>query len=577
MISVGARFSTLFLFSVVLFGQVNGRLSGTVTDASGAAIPGAKVDVLVPGGVQAVYSGTTNQEGIFSFSAVRPETYEVKITSTGFAQYSAKRVKIDPLAETSLGIVKLEVSSTEQSVEVVAGVELVQVTSNELSATVTRQQIQDLPAFGRQVSALFTTQAGVSDGRGPTVVNGLRTSAANVTLDGVNIQDNFIRNNSLDFMPIRPTIEQISEMTIAVGNASSTIGGGAAQVTLSTRSGSNEYHGSVYWYNRNSGFSANEFFNNRSGVSIPFLNQNQPGAALGGKIIRDKLFFFGNWEEFILRQQSSQLRTVLTPSAKTGVFQYNRGASSANLLQLRNIGIDSFMSPQIQALPAGNTTDRGDGFNTTGYRFNARANTARRQLVGRLDYYLSSKHSFSGTYNYTFERNDRADVSDRFYDAIPPNFTSTNRNFTSFGWRWTASPTLTNELRGGFLLSPTQFMRDGDAPGLFVTNTLFTNPVNSFLPQGRRTNTYSIQDNANWLKGKHDISFGFQGQLNRNTRDHTTTAPPSQPIPWELAPTTPRDSRPRSCPGSIQAILVTRIPCTRLWAESSAAWRRRST
>ncbi|MBL8231413.1 MAG: TonB-dependent receptor [Bryobacterales bacterium] len=505
----------LFLLSTSLFAQVNGRLAGIVTDPSGAAVPNAQVDVLVPGGVQAVYSAKTNDAGLFSFSAVRPEIYEVVISAPGFSRFNAKKVKVDPLTETSLGTVKLEVASTEQTVEVVAGVEAIQLTSNELSTTVTRQQIQDLPALGRQVSALFTTQAGVSDGRGPTVINGMRTSAANVTLDGVNIQDNFIRNNSLDFMPIRPTIEQISEMAIAVGNASSTVGGGAAQVTLSTRSGSNEFHGSVYWYNRNSAFSANEFFNNRSGVRIPFLNLNQPGASLGGRIIRDKLFFYGNWEEFKLRQQSSQLRTVLTPSARTGVFQYNRGANSANLLQLRSVSVDSFMAPQLQALPEGNSTDRGDGFNTTGYRFNARANTDRRQYVGRLDYYMSSAHSFSGTYNYTFERNDRPDLSDRFYTPIAPTFTSTDRHFTSLGWRWTASPSLTNEFRGGFLLSPTQFMRDQQPPNLFVTNTLFTNPVNEFLPQGRYTNTYSIQDNATWLKGKHEISFGFQGQLIR--------------------------------------------------------------
>lgn len=517
----------LFFLSTSLFAQVNGRLVGIVSDPTGAAVPNAQVDVLIPGGTQAVYVTKTNDAGLFSFSAIRPETYEVHISAPGFSRFVARRIKIDPLSETSLGTVKMELAATEQTVEVVAGVDAVQLTSNELSTTVTRQQIQDLPALSRQVSALFTTQAGVSDGRGATVINGMRTSAANVTLDGVNIQDNFIRNNALDFMPIRPTIEQISEMTIAVGNAASSVGGGAAQVTLSTRSGSNDYHGSLYWYNRNSKFSANEFFNNRSGVAIPFLNLNQPGASLGGRIIRDKMFFFGNWEEFRLKQQASQLRTVLTPSARSGVFQYNRGANSANLLQLRNISVDSFMAPQVQALPAGNSTDRGDGFNTTGYRFNARQNSKRRQFVGRLDYYLSSKHSLSGTYNYTYENNDRPDLSDRFYDPIAPTYTATDRHFTSLGWRWTASPTLTNEVRSGFLLSPTKFLRSDQPPGMFVTNTLFTNPVNEFLQQGRFTNTYSVQDNANWLVGKHDISFGFQSQFIRTEPYNDGGAVPS--------------------------------------------------
>lgn len=508
---------SLLALSSAVFAQVNGRITGSVTDPTGAAVPNAQVDVLVPGGMQAVYTTKTNESGLFSFSSVRPETYDVLITAPGFAKASTKRIKVNPISETSLGQVKLEVASTEQTVEVVATVEAIQTSSNELSTTVTRQQIQDLPALGRQVSVLFTTQAGVTDGRGPTVINGMRTTAANVTLDGVNIQDNFIRTNSLDFMPIRPTIEQISEMTIAVGNASSTIGGGAAQVTLSTRSGSNDFHGSVYWYNRNSKFAANEWFNNRSNVSIPFLNLNQPGAALGGRIIRDKLFFFGNWEEFKLRQQTTQLRTVLTPEARNGIFQYRAGGAvqSANLLQLRQISTDPAMAAALQALPQGNTTDRGDGLNTTGYRFNARSNSDRRQFVGRTDYYLNSKNNVSATYNYTFEKNDRTDVTARFYDTVPPNFTSTDRHFLSLGWRWTASPTLTNEFRGGFLRSPTQFLRSAAAPATLVTNTIFTNPVNDFLQQGRFTNTYSIQDNANWLKGRHDIAFGFQSQFVR--------------------------------------------------------------
>ncbi|MDX1982969.1 MAG: TonB-dependent receptor, partial [Bryobacteraceae bacterium] len=505
----------LFLSAIAAWSQVNGRISGTVMDASGAAIPGAKVEVRIPGGATPVLVSETNEQGLFTFSSVRPATYDIQVSAPGFARYSARQVKVDPISEMSLGQIKLEVAAAEQMVEVTADVQTVQVANSEISTTVTRQQIQDLPALGRQVSTLFATQAGVSAGRGPTVINGLRTSAANVTLDGINIQDNFIRTNSLDFMPIRPTIEQIGDMTIAVGNAGSTIGGGAAQISLSTRSGSNDFHGSLYWYNRNSAFSANEWFNNRAGVEVPFLNLNQPGGALGGRIIRDKLFFFGNYEEYREKQQASELRTVLTPQARQGVFTWARGAQSLNLLQARQLSADPAMAAMLQALPQPNSTDRGDGLNTSGFRFNSRDNGFRRQAVSRMDYYLSSNHSFTGTYNYTKERNDRGDVATQFYTPVPPNLTDTNRHFTSLAWRWTAGPTLTNEVRGGFLLSPTQFIRADATPAAHVSGTLFTNPVNNFMPQGRYTDTYSIQDNANWLKGKHDIAFGFQSQLIR--------------------------------------------------------------
>ncbi|MEZ5355369.1 MAG: TonB-dependent receptor [Bryobacteraceae bacterium] len=500
--------------SALVFAQVNGRITGTVVDPTGAPIPGVAVEVRVPDGAQAILSTETNSEGLFTFPALRPATYDLLVSKPGFAKYSNRRVKVDPLVEVSLGLVRLEVASTEQVIEVSAEVQAVQLTNSELTTTITRDQIQNLPAFGRQVSTLFNTQAGVSSGRGPTVINGLRTSAANVTLDGINIQDNFIRTNSLDFMPIRPTIEQISDMTVAVANAGTTIGGGAAQISLSTRSGSNDYHGSLYWYNRNSAVSANEFFNNRAGVEVPFLNLNQPGGSLGGRIIRDKLFFFANYEEYRLKQQSTQLNTVLTPSARQGIFGCARCSASTSLLAARGISIDPAISALLQQLPEPNSTDTGDGINTSGYRFNARENGFRRQAVGRGDYYLSPSHSFTATYNYTKETNDRPDITDQFFTPIPPNGTDTDRHFLSTGWRWTASPTFTNEVRAGFLRSPSKFTATG-TPAVHIGNTIFTNPVNDFMPQGRFTNTYSMQDNASWLKGKHEFSFGFQTQLIR--------------------------------------------------------------
>lgn len=507
-------FVCLTFASASAFSQGSGSLSGSVLDPSGAPVPNAKVEVRALGGASALYSATTNNAGLFAFGSLRPDTYDVVVSQSGFATISNRAVKVETLKETTLAF-KLEIASTGQTIEVTADVQAVQLTTSEVATTVTREQIEMLPTANRQVSTLFSTQAGVSDGRGPTVVNGLRTSAANVTIDGINVQDNFIRTNSLDFMPFRPTIDQIAEMSIAVGNAASTVGGGAAQIAIVTRSGGNDFHGSAYWYNQNSYFGANEFFNNRSGVRRPQLNLNQPGAALGGRVIRDKLFFFGNWEDFRLNQQASQLRTVLTPEARQGIFRWNRGASSANLLQLRGVGVDSAMNAALQALPLPNSTDAGDQLNTSGYRFNARSNTLRRQYVTRWDYYLSSNHNISGTYNYTKEDNDRPDLTARFFTAVPPNATITDRHLGAFNWRWTASPTLTNDLRGGMALSPSRFVRNDATPATLVTGTIFTNPVNDFLNQGRNTKTYSIQDNANWLKGRHNISFGFQSQFIR--------------------------------------------------------------
>jgi hypothetical protein len=121
------------------------------------------------------------------------------------------------------------------------------------------------------------------------------------------------------------------------------LGGGASQFALTTRSGSNDFHGSVYWYNRNSALAANDWFNNASGTPRNRINVNQPGAAVGGRILRDKLFFYTNYELYRNKAQSSRLRTVLTDTAKTGVFQYRDAANNlhqANLLSIRGFSIN---------------------------------------------------------------------------------------------------------------------------------------------------------------------------------------------------------------------------------------------
>ncbi len=122
-------------------------------------------------------------------------------------------------------------------------------------------------------------------------------------MDGINIQDNFIRSNGLSFIPNRITVDQVSEASITTSNANSTLGGGAAQVNFVTPSGTNTFHGNAYWYNRNSAFAANDWFNNKDGIGKPFLNQNQFGGSIGGPVIKDKLLFYANYESLRLRQQ----------------------------------------------------------------------------------------------------------------------------------------------------------------------------------------------------------------------------------------------------------------------------------
>src|SRR5215510_6397453 len=191
---LGAVLVGISIFALSAFAQVGGRLLGTIVDTSGAAVPNAMVSLTLPGGDRPVLSGTADAQGLFSFSSVRPESYDLAVEAPGF-QKQVLRVKIDAGREMALPPIRLDVRPVTAEVAVVENVNTVQTSTAEVSSTITNAQIQQLPMLDRSPLQLITTQAGVTDGRGPAVINGLRTSFANVTMDGINIQDNLFREN----------------------------------------------------------------------------------------------------------------------------------------------------------------------------------------------------------------------------------------------------------------------------------------------------------------------------------------------------------------------------------------------
>lgn len=527
----------LTLGAIAAFGQATGRLTGSVTDPSGAAVPNAVVDLLLPGGTKPVLSTTTTTEGLFTITGIRTGTYQIAVSAKSFASYLGARVVIDASRETTLPAIKLNLASTTTSVQVTEDLETVQTANAEASTTITTKQISRLPILDRDVVSLISTQPGVAfNGSSETVINGQRSSFSNVTLDGINIQDNFIRTGGLDFQPNMLLMDQVSELTIVSSNGNSTLGGGASQVNLVTPSGTNQLHGKAYWYNRNNYFAANNWFDNVDGNPRPFLNQNQLGASLGGPIKHDKLFFYFNYEAVRLRQQSEVDETILTSTARQGIFSYVNSAGKvmqANILTLMGLKADPVMAQQLALLPGPdkiNNFRTGDSLpgqllNSAGYAFNQQNNRDRNNITGRLDYALSTRHNFSATYAYNNDHVDRGDVATNF-DVVPPVYNDDAAKLLSLGWRWNPIPTMTNELRGGFNLAPAVFATTSSYPSYFVDGAYWSNPVNEFLPQGRFTNTYHINDGATWVHGRHTIQFGFQSErIHVNSYDFGGTVP----------------------------------------------------
>ena len=507
----------LILLSLApLQAQNNGTLTGSVLDQTGAAVPNAPVELLLPGGASAILRTTTGADGSFSISTVKPGTYQLSVDVPGFAKSTLTGVVVDPGKESTLPPLQLHLATSSQTVDVIESTIAVQGTTYEVASTLTQEQVTNLPVFDRQITNLFATQAGVEQNGvpgGSTVINGTRSQATNVTLDGINVQDQYIRLSGLDITANNLTIAQVAEFTISSANAPSNYGIGATQITLTSPSGGNEFHGSGYYYNRNSAVRANDWFANQNGIPKPFLNLNQIGATLGGPVIKDKLFFYLSYEAYRLRQQALQNNTVLTASARSGIMTLTDGTGrQANLLQTTGNSIDPYISNLLGTIPLPNNNLLGDGVNNAGYQFNARANATRDNAQGRIDYALSPKNVFFGTYIWNRNIVDRSG-DDTFYTQVPPTLNDASAKLLSAGWRWNPTARLTNELRGGFNLSPVPFNVSTPRPAFYVASSAFDIPGQfAFAPQGRNTNTYALQDNANYILGNHTISFGYQQQ-----------------------------------------------------------------
>jgi|CXWL01.1.fsa_nt_gi hypothetical protein len=522
-------FTLLVLASLAFaaFAQSNtGTLVGTVSDPSGL-VAGATVTITddQTGKTRTVM---TNAEGSFTLSQLDVGDYTVKVTATGHKTKTYSGVKIDIGKFYSFNAT-LEIGEISENVTVAAGVDIINANNGEISTTVSGRQIVELPLNGRNPLTLVLLQAGSSsNGAQATTINGQRSSFTNITRDGLNVQDNFIRANAVDFIPDRPNVDDTGEFTIVTQNAGAEAGFGASQIQLVTPRGSNDFHGALFLFNRNSEFTANTFFNNSAKVARPFLNRNQFGGKLGGPIWKNRAFFFVAYEGFRLRQSITANRTILLPGARAGNFSWRDNSGvvrSANIFSLAAglaggppAGIDPVISARVLAkMPTvGNNPALGDGLNTTGLSLPITSNQDREAFSTRFDFDLTQRHSVNAVVKYNKEYNQRTDLNAQqggaacCYDTTPVGFQDANTPFAVFSWRWAATSGLSNEVRGGWQKSDPIFGTTTGDPAYFIQVPLINNSESGFQRQGRKTVTANLQDNAVWIRGNHAMRFGGQ-------------------------------------------------------------------
>lgn len=560
----------LVLLSGAIFAQSGsaGSIAGTVSDPTTAVVRGAMITVKNNATSQE-FSATTTDNGTFNVPALISGTYTITIAAPGFKTTVLPTVKVDVGTASSVNVT-LEVGTPTETVQIVdiAG-ELLQTQSATVGTTITGRQIIDQPQASRDALDLVTLLPGVqTTGRPRTsTVNGLPKGALNITLDGVDVQDNLISSNDGFFTFVRPRIDAVGEVTVSTAApGAESAGDGAVQIKFVTRGGTNDFGGSLYWYRREPYLTANYYFNNETLAPTYFgkaprnrILLNQYGGRVGGPIMlpkllngKDKAFFFVNYEEFRLPEQQLRQRTVLSPMAQQGIFTTTSGAQ-VNLLTLAAAnGFTSTVDPTVAALLGeirGSTAQgsilpiAGDP-NRQQFNFVGQGGQNRYFTTVRLDFNLTSNHSLSNVWNYQEFGGKPVDFLNQTDPAFPgfPNSAGQNSqrwtNATSL--RSTLSSNLVNEARFGMLggqsnfgpIAPDQFGNQGGFDlNLFDLGITDASAVQAFPQRGNRafgvnfgsskrnTPSFDFSDAVTWVKGKHSFNFGGNYNLIKTFSD----------------------------------------------------------
>jgi hypothetical protein len=522
---------------------VRGRIEGIVKDPQGNVVPNAALTITNQGTGETLKAASSN-EGVFVVAEVKPGTYRVIAEATGFKRFTAEGIIVQ-VATVSTVNIDLQIGATSETITVSASdtQEVINTANAEVGDVVDRQRILDLPLDGRNPLELTALQAGVqtrtnADGEIDRFsINGNRTVANNITVDGVNASDNFLKTPANITLPVIPvSVESIGEFRVTTALPSAEFGRGTAQINAITASGTNNFRGSIFHFHRNTVFNANTFFNNSTtdsatGKSLPRepLIRNQFGGRLGGPILRDRAFFFFSYEGKRESRGLSRNRTVYTTQARQGLFRYLNGlpttpanvAANPSLIRTVNVlslnanrtTLDPVVARYLALTPPPNNFQLGDGLNTGGYRFNARVLSPSDQFAARFDHRLTGKHSLEGTFSY----GDVNFLGDYINEGEPPFPDAPYRTRNTLGrglsttLRSTLSSNIINEARFGAQLSTLTFGNTAEFPeGYQVDFEQIFDPVNDFLGSGRNLRVLQFTDNLTWLRGAHTFKGGLE-------------------------------------------------------------------
>jgi len=533
--------------SVALAQGGSTTIRGTVTDSQGASVAHAAITI-TNGETNFSRSTESSSTGSYGFELVPVGDYEITVLATGFRK--AEFHHVHALVDNALTLdVKLDVGSVTETVQVEASSSAVQINTQDatLGNNFVSQQITQLPMESRNVLSLLTLQPQVTR---TGYVAGGRSDQSNVTLDGVDIND--AETSDVGKPVLRLQAEAIEEFRVVTVGANADEGrSSAAQINLVTKSGSNSWHGSAFEFHRNTIFSANDFFNNRSGVDRPKLIRNTFGGALGGPIAKDRLFFFYSYEG--RRDASGTAVTSLVPLAGLGQGQLVVNAQRCTHTNGTPASSDTCEAPQdftlttpqlnnvwnvvhtnpvsIATLAAAaakypsNDNSLGDGIMTGGFRFNASTPVRLNSNFARLDWVINKKMSAFFRMNTYYDLQaagvDNTNLLPAFPDTPIPSVWAHPWGLLA-SHNWTINNNWVNSFRYG--LTRQTLSQQGDSSNNAIVFRGVFSPVSYNRATTRTNPVHNIVDDVAWLKGNHSIKFGTNLRFVSNNRQGFTNA-----------------------------------------------------
>jgi hypothetical protein len=526
--SLCSTFVVALFFAFSAFGQNLTSLSGTVTDSSGAVVPNSSVTVenLSNG---ATRTALTDDSGGYSFPQIAPGAYKLSAAATGFSVATVEEVRLLVSTPATVNL-HLEVGVTSQTVSVDAKGTQLNTQDASLGNAIGTRPILQLPLEGRNVVGLLSLQPGVTflgensiSSRNGSV-NGGKNDQANVTLDGVDVNDQ--QDRSPFTSVLRVTLDSVQEFRVITTNANASFGRtSGAQVNLVTKSGTNEIHGSAYEYHRNTVTTANSFLNNAATPAVPRakLIRNVFGASTGGPVVKNCAFFFLNYEGRRDASAAAAERLVPTETFRQGIVRYQRADGSLGTLsqaQVRNIdplaiGPNTEVLKLLQSYPLPNTTSIGDGLNSAGYRFVAPVGVHWNTYIARLDFNPgeSGRHAIFLRGNL---QNDSSNSTPQFPGQPPNSVNLANSKGLAAGYNVVFSPNLIGSFRYGFTRQGLE--NSGTQVASAVRFFSFADPIGLTTAFTRLTPVHNPSQDFSWIKGTHNVQFGGVQRFIRNRR-----------------------------------------------------------